>query len=326
MAKRRDGRRGGACSAMFTAQPWQQSVSDWSSVGCGERTRRRRRLRRRRSLHGRRGPRLESLLRDHIRRRRQERHLPGWCTIGGTSLASPTHRLGVRARRWSARREVPTRPGRSMKTPEEIPGLAPRRRPKGRTANAGKPFETETGLSACTASEEAAASCSSQLICLAGTGYDGPTGVGTPNGIAAFQPPAGGGSEEPTEEKGKSGEARAKPWIRRRQRVRRLLRLQHRRLLRQPAQATATADRPAVGPAVRTRPHSEGPHRPEHEPAEDLHSSHSPSRSTSPRACACRWPRGFAHADTRAGRRCRTRSRSPRSADATAGTSADTGC
>jgi hypothetical protein len=35
------------------------------------------------------------------------------------------------------------------------------------------------------------------LICNAAPGYDGPTGVGTPNGIAAFQPPAGeaGGSE-----------------------------------------------------------------------------------------------------------------------------------
>jgi hypothetical protein len=33
-------------------------------------------------------------------------------------------------------------------------------------------------------------SCSSELRCLAGAGYDGPTGLGTPDGIAAFQPSA----------------------------------------------------------------------------------------------------------------------------------------
>ena len=31
--------------------------------------------------------------------------------------------------------------------------------------------------------------CAAKAICLAGTGYDGPTGVGTPDGIAAFKPP-----------------------------------------------------------------------------------------------------------------------------------------
>ena len=49
-----------------------------------------------------------------------------------------------------------------------------------------KPF-TETGLSGCTSVEESK-SCASKAICLAGTGYDGPTGVGTPDGIAAFKP------------------------------------------------------------------------------------------------------------------------------------------
>ncbi len=55
-----------------------------------------------------------------------------------------------------------------------------------------KPF-SETGLSGCTTVEEAK-SCASKAICVAGTGYDGPTGVGTPDGITAFKllpnPPA----------------------------------------------------------------------------------------------------------------------------------------
>jgi len=52
-----------------------------------------------------------------------------------------------------------------------------------------KPLNSKE-LSGCTPAEEAASSgCSApELICLAGKGYDGPSGVGTPNGIAAFQP------------------------------------------------------------------------------------------------------------------------------------------
>src|SRR5271155_1718636 len=49
-----------------------------------------------------------------------------------------------------------------------------------------KPF-SETGLSGCTSIEESKG-CAAKAICLAGTGYDGPTGVGTPNGIDAFKP------------------------------------------------------------------------------------------------------------------------------------------
>jgi hypothetical protein len=53
-----------------------------------------------------------------------------------------------------------------------------------------KPFEPNNGLSGCTSEEEAKNSAcpAPELICLAGEGYDGPSGVGTPNGIVAFQP------------------------------------------------------------------------------------------------------------------------------------------
>ncbi|WP_308013979.1 hypothetical protein [Streptantibioticus parmotrematis] len=37
-------------------------------------------------------------------------------------------------------------------------------------------------------------SCSPGYLCTAGTGYDGPTGLGTPNGTAAFTAPAGNGT------------------------------------------------------------------------------------------------------------------------------------
>jgi hypothetical protein len=40
-----------------------------------------------------------------------------------------------------------------------------------------------------------ASSCSPAYLCTAGTGYDGPTGIGTPNGIAGLQTGGGGGTE-----------------------------------------------------------------------------------------------------------------------------------
>src|SRR6202022_3136493 len=60
-----------------------------------------------------------------------------------------------------------------------------------------KPFNENTVPSGCTSAEQAS-SCSSAGICLAGSGYDGPSGVGTPNGIAAFEPfiAGQGGSKE----------------------------------------------------------------------------------------------------------------------------------
>jgi hypothetical protein len=63
------------------------------------------------------------------------------------------------------------------------------------------PFDEETGQPGCTAAQEAETSCSSHLICLAGPGYDGPSGLGTPDGIAAFEPPAGAANEESSGER-----------------------------------------------------------------------------------------------------------------------------
>jgi hypothetical protein len=55
------------------------------------------------------------------------------------------------------------------------------------------PFDEEEALTSCTPEQEASASCSLQLICLAHSGYDGPTGVGTPHGLEAFKPPSAEG-------------------------------------------------------------------------------------------------------------------------------------
>ena len=57
----------------------------------------------------------------------------------------------------------------------------------GSNGECAEPF-LEDGLSACTPVEEAA-SCAAKAICLAGMGYDGPSGVGTPDGVNAFKLP-----------------------------------------------------------------------------------------------------------------------------------------
>jgi hypothetical protein len=65
-----------------------------------------------------------------------------------------------------------------------------------------KRVSAETGEARCT-TEELARSCAAQAICLAGLGYDGPSGVGTPAGIDALLPL----SEHVDEASGGSGEA-----------------------------------------------------------------------------------------------------------------------
>jgi subtilase family serine protease len=85
---------------------------------------------------------------------------PGWLTIGGTSVSSPL--LGG------------------------VFGLAG----NASSQNAGKKFWTLTKkqykkeLHDITTGKNG--SCSPAYLCTAGTGYDGPTGWGTPNGIKAF--------------------------------------------------------------------------------------------------------------------------------------------
>jgi subtilase family serine protease len=78
----------------------------------------------------------------------------GWMIIGGTSLSAPFI-AGVY-------------------------GL------HGGTANAGQePWQATTGLFDVTTGNNGR-SCGKTYFCTAGVGYDGPTGLGTPNGAAAF--------------------------------------------------------------------------------------------------------------------------------------------
>ncbi len=79
---------GGGCSVVFTAQPWQQSVSDWSGVGCATK-------RAVADVAADADPYTGVAVHDtspECEYRYEEagvKHVAYWCTIGGTSLATP---------------------------------------------------------------------------------------------------------------------------------------------------------------------------------------------------------------------------------------------
>jgi hypothetical protein len=176
------GAGGGGCSVQFDAQPWQQEVADWSSVGCGDK-------RAVADVSADADPYTGVPVYDSAPGREcetvREKHVVHWCTYGGTSVASPliaaTFALagGANGVRYPAK----TLYENAAKSPGSLHDVT-----QGSNGECLSPFDEETRLTGCTASEEGTTSCASQAICLARSGYDGPTGVGTPDGIAAFIP------------------------------------------------------------------------------------------------------------------------------------------
>ncbi len=196
------GAGGGGCSFQFDAQPWQQSVADWSRVGCGER-------RAVADVSAVADPytglavydsseACETEYEEEESGKEVERAVH-WCTIGGTSLASPLIASVFALAGGAQGVEYPARTlyENALASPGSLHDVT-----AGSNGECKLPFKAGTGQSGCTASEDAATSCSSQLICEAGTGYDGPTGLGTPDGIAAFQPTQGGEAPSGSDEKG----------------------------------------------------------------------------------------------------------------------------
>ena len=173
---------GGGCSVVFTAQPWQQSVSDWSGVGCGAK-------RAVADVAADADPYTGVAVHDtspeceYQYEEAKVKHVLYWCTIGGTSVASPLIASVFALAGGADKVEYPAKTlyENEVKSPGSLHDVT-----TGSNGECTKPF-TETGLSGCTTAEEAK-SCTPKAICVSGTGYDGPTGVGTPDGITAFKP------------------------------------------------------------------------------------------------------------------------------------------
>ena len=188
------GAGGGGCSVVFAAPPWQQSVSDWSTLGCASK-------RAVADVAADADPYTGVAVYDsspeceYEYKEGKAKRVGHWCTIGGTSLASPLIASVFALAGGANGVEYPAKTlyENEVRAPESLHDIT-----LGSNGECTKPF-TEAGLSGCTPAEEAATSCDSKAICLAGTGYDGPSGVGTPDGIGAFEAPPNSSSPSPPE-------------------------------------------------------------------------------------------------------------------------------
>ena len=177
---------GSGCSLNFKAQPWQSEVVDWSSVGCEDR-------RAVADVAADADPYTGVAVYDSVPYiplggGLKSATLLDWTPVGGTSVATPVIAAMFALAGGAHGVEYPAQTLYSH------------------LDSAGLHDVTEGANGKC--NDDYSSGCSGSmnplsltdcgqgvLICNAATGYDGPSGVGTPNGIAAFKPthhPTGG--------------------------------------------------------------------------------------------------------------------------------------
>lgn len=194
------GASGGGCSAVFPAPEWQRQAADWASVGCAKRLSN--------DVSADADPYSGVVIRDtddpgsecaiayteESGGKVLKRKLADWCTYGGTSLASPIVAgvFGLAGGAHGVSYPAQTLYENLANAPKTLHDVT-----AGSNGECAAGADSE-GFSLCEPSAEAASSCGGTLACLAGPGYDGPSGVGTPEGLAGF---------EPGQHEGGSGEA-----------------------------------------------------------------------------------------------------------------------
>jgi Subtilase family len=164
------GAGGGGCSTQFPAPEWQQQVPDWSSVGCGTK-------RADADVAADGDPYTGVDVYDSVP---YEGQVLGWVPIGGTSVASPIV-ASVFALAGGA--HGVKYPAATLYSRLSTPSLF--------DVTAGGNGKCDGLYTGCSGSMEPLSlfDCGEgKLICNAAPGYDGPTGVGAPNGLAAFEP------------------------------------------------------------------------------------------------------------------------------------------
>jgi len=174
---------GSGCNPMASAPSWQQALPDWSQVGCGS-------DRAVADVSADAAPWTGLAVYDST----PSPYGEGWMTIGGTSLSSPliaaTFALAGGAGGVAYPAQTLYAHLGSSSLHDIVTG-----------SNWGCSRYDEYGFPDCTTAEYEA-NCGGELICNTGSGYDGPTGVGTPDGIGAFQAAPGehpAPSEPPSE-------------------------------------------------------------------------------------------------------------------------------
>jgi Subtilase family len=172
------GAGGGGCSVQLAAPAWQLSTFDWPSVGCGGRAVA--------DISADADPYTGVAIYDSTPESPTE-GAPSWIPVGGTSLASPIIASvfalagGADGVEYPAKTLYENQP----KLPNALHDVV-----SGSNGECKKkPLFQSNGTSSCSTTEEAINSnCLGELKCNAAPGYDGPTGVGTPEGITAFKP------------------------------------------------------------------------------------------------------------------------------------------
>ncbi len=180
------GAGGGGCSSQFEAQQWQREVKDWAKVGCEDR-------RAVADVSADADPYSGVAVYNSVPDFREEEGVDrkievvntplDWWPIGGTSVASPIVASMFALAGGSHGVEYPAQ---TLYEHLET-GLL-------HSVTEGGNGECDDRYASCSGSMKTLSSrfafdCGEGvLICNAGPGYNGPAGVGTPNGVGAFQP------------------------------------------------------------------------------------------------------------------------------------------
>jgi hypothetical protein len=188
------GAGGGGCSESFTAQPWQQAVPDWSKVGCGSK-------RAVADVSADADPYTGVAVYDSVPTIQEPatgevvNEPLEWWPIGGTSVASPI--IGSMFALAGGAHDI-AYPAQTLYSHLGSSAL--------HDVTSGGNGACDGKYLTCSGSLGSPLDCGEGvLICNAATGYDGPTGVGTPDGIGAFKVlEEGEPKSKPIEEPGNS--------------------------------------------------------------------------------------------------------------------------
>ncbi len=177
------GAAGGGCSTQFSAPEWQREVSDWAQVGCGTGAAAKRAVA---DVSADADPYTGVAVYDSVPYpEEKDGHIAtrvlGWTPIGGTSVASPIV-ASVFALAGGA--HGVEYPAMTLYSHLGSPSLYD-------VTTGGNGRCNDLYKEGCPGSMKPLSplDCGEgALICNAASGYDGPTGVGAPNGVAAFEP------------------------------------------------------------------------------------------------------------------------------------------
>jgi hypothetical protein len=193
-----EGAGGSGCSASLPAPSWQRSVTDWGQVGCGSN-------RANADVSADADPSTGVNVYDSTPYPEEGKTaVPNWVPIGGTSVATP---MVTAMFALAGGAHGVAYPAQTLYGHLGGPAL--------HDVSSGGNGACDGDYTSCEGSLVSPLDCGAGAwVCNAAIGYDGPTGVGTPNGIAAFEQSGGstsqsGGGEpkaNPPEESGQTRE------------------------------------------------------------------------------------------------------------------------